>query len=88
MPKLDRWLVASKMVVVFDAELLRGILDVGATIGGGWCQVHQHVCVNARNKERIEAMLKERGFDVAPVGDKAFVHPEFQGRHEQGVPQA
>ncbi|MEW6754211.1 MAG: hypothetical protein AB1505_25000 [Candidatus Latescibacterota bacterium] len=35
MPKLDRWIVASRMVEVLDRDTIRRILDLGGQIGGG-----------------------------------------------------
>ncbi len=67
MPKLDRWLIASKMVEVIDKETLTQILNAGGQIGGGWCQIHQHVCVNPNNVEIIEKMLLDKGFTVCPA---------------------
>ena len=76
MPKLDRWLIASKMVTVLDGETVRAIMDMGGHIGGGWCEVHQHVLVNVKNKEKIEALLDAKGFTVSAVSDRRVVHPE------------
>jgi translation initiation factor 1 (eIF-1/SUI1) len=74
MPKCERWIVAQKMVVVIDANILKEILDLGGQVGGGWCLVHQHIHVNPDNKEQIEKLLTEKGFDVAAVS--SCRHPE------------
>jgi hypothetical protein len=74
MPKLERWIVASKMVEVLDKETLSKVLDDGGQIGGGWNRVHQHVLVNADNKERIEKILIENGYEI--IGAENFQHPE------------
>ena len=41
MPKLERWIVASRMVNVLNKETINTILDIGGHIGGGWCEIHQ-----------------------------------------------
>lgn len=84
MPKLERWIVASKMVPVFDHETLKDIISLGGGIGGGWSQVHQHINVNADNKEKIEDLLRSRGYEISYIGDANVTHPEFFPRlHEQ-----
>jgi len=75
MPKLDRWIVASKMVEVFDRDTLKTLVQLGGQFGGGWCQVHQHICVNARNKEKIETLLAEKGYTVLPVSESKISYP-------------
>jgi|WetSurMetagenome_2_1015567.scaffolds.fasta_scaffold42302_2 hypothetical protein len=79
MPKLERWIVAQKMVPVLDSEILQKIISLGGHIGGGWCQIHQHINVNSENKEQIEQLLKEKGFEVAEAS--SIRHPE---REENG----
>ncbi len=76
MPKLEHWLVASKMLEVLDRETVQGILDLEGHIGGGWCEIHQHICVNSQNKERIEALLIEKGFTVSGASEHRVAHPE------------
>ena len=76
MPKLERWLIASRMVPVLDSETINTILELGGNIGGGWCEIHQHVCVNARNKERIEELLRAKGFTVSTPSEHRVHHPE------------
>ncbi len=77
MPQLQRWLIASKMVEVLDPEMVRAIVDQGGSIGGGWCEIHQHILVNAHNKESIEAMLCESGFTVSYPSEHRVSHPEM-----------
>jgi len=85
MPKLERWIVASKMVPIFDQETLKEIVALGATIGGGWSQVHQHINVNSDNKEKIEELLQSRGYEVSNVCDRRLQHPEMEGmKHPHG----
>jgi hypothetical protein len=74
MPKLERWIVAQKMVQVLDAETIKRILELGGQIGGGWSLVHQHIYVTPANKEQIEALLKEKGLEIGNLSD--FRHPE------------
>jgi translation initiation factor 1 (eIF-1/SUI1) len=75
-PKLSRWLVASRQVEVIDRQTLRKILDLGGNIGGGWSQVHQHIGVNGDNKEKIEELLQKQGFTVTPADESPAMHPE------------
>jgi hypothetical protein len=82
MPKLERWIVAHKMIEILDHDILREILDSGGQIGGGWCQVHQHICVNKDNKERIEEMLQARGFTVTNPKDEHVYHAEYHQEHD------
>ncbi len=74
MPKLERWIVAQKMVQVIDPETIKKILDLGGQIGGGWSRIHQHVYVNPQNKEAIEKLLLDKGFDLSVPSD--IRHPE------------
>ena len=76
MPKLEHWVIASKMIEVLDQETTRTILDDGGQIGGGWCQVHQHICVNRHNKERLEQLLKDKGFTISGASEHRVAHPE------------
>ena len=78
MPKLERWIVAQKMVPVLDPETLNKIIALVGQIGGGWCQIHQHINVNADNKEQIERLLAEKGYEV--VDAAATRHPEAEAR--------
>jgi hypothetical protein len=79
MPKIDHWIVAKKMVAVLDEATMKEIIDLGGQIGGGWCQVHQHIHVNSENKEQIEKLLKDKGFDV--VTATSCRHPGTEGSH-------
>jgi len=81
MPKLQRWLIASKMIEVLDPDTIKTILDMGGQIGGGWCEVHQHVCVNRYNKEKIEELLVAKGFTVSAPQDRLIFHPDLQACH-------
>ena len=74
MPKCERWIVAQKMVEVLDAATIKKVLELGGQIGGGWNRIHQHICVNPENKERIEALLVEKGFEVLMTAE--LRHPE------------
>lgn len=83
MPKLQRWIVASKTIEVLDAETQNRVLALGGNLGGGWNQVHQHICVNHENKERIEEILREKGFEISEAEGHAIFHPEYYQAHEQ-----
>lgn len=82
MPKLQRWLVATKMVEVLDKDTLKAIIGLGGQIGGGWCEVHQHICVNQDNKEEIERILTEKGFTVTVPTDERVYHPDYHRAHD------
>ena len=71
----DRWIVASKMIPVFDNELLTKIANLGGSVGGGWCEVHQHVHVMPENKEAIEELLVRNGYKVLPPGGFPAARP-------------
>lgn len=76
MPKLEKWLVVSKMVPVLDSETLKEVVDLGAQIGGGWCEVHQHIHINPKNKEKIEEVLINKGYKICAPSDESVFHPE------------
>lgn len=82
MPKLQRWIVASKTVDVLDPETRNRILELGGNLGGGWSQVHQHICVNQENKERIEEILREKGFEISEPCAHTVFHPDYYQAHE------
>jgi len=82
MPKCERWIVAKKLVVVLDAATIKEIIDLGGQVGGGWCQVHQHIHVNPDNKEKIEKLLTDKGYEVDITS--SIRHPENEGVHEVG----
>ena len=84
MPKLERWIIASKMVEVLDRDTMMAVLRLGGQIGGGWCEIHQHVCVNQNNKEQIEDLLRSGGFTVTSVSDRQVAHPECHA-HETHI---
>jgi hypothetical protein len=75
MPKCERWVVAQKMVPVFNTETMKKILKLGGQVGVGWNRIHQHVCVSPDNKEAIEAILIADGFEVTATSD--IRHPEI-----------
>lgn len=78
MPKMERWIIASRMVQVLDRDTMGKILELGGQIGGGWCEVHQHVCVNQDNKERIEELLRNADYTVSYVSEHRILHPECE----------
>ncbi|MBN2714178.1 MAG: hypothetical protein JXR97_17295 [Planctomycetes bacterium] len=78
MPKLERWIIASKKVRVLDTELEREILGMGGVLGGGFSEIHRHILVNPENKEVIEEHLRAKGYTVLPGTDKEFFHPDTE----------
>ena len=64
MAKIEKWIIAARMVEVLDAETEKELINMGGLIAGGWCQVHQHIIVTPENKERIESYLREKGYQV------------------------
>lgn len=85
MPKLQRWLVATKVIDVIEPGTLEEIESLGGHVGGGWGEVHQHVCVNRDNKEAIERLLTEKGFRVTIPSDHSVYHPDYHKYHDQEV---
>lgn len=75
MPKLSRWIVAEKKIEIFNSETKKEIMSLGGHIGGGFDKVHQHIFVTPDNKEKIEKMLIDQGFEVSPA--ESADHPEF-----------
>ena len=51
--------------------MINAIEEIGGVVGGGWNEIHQHICVNKDNKEAIEAMLV--GVDQDKI--RSFFHP-------------
>ena len=81
MPKLHRWLIASKSIEVLDRETFETIEALGGHVCGGWTEVHQHICVNKDNKEKIEALLQEQGFTISVPEEHRIYHPEYHMAH-------
>lgn len=87
MPKMSRWIVARKMVAVFPQEVLKELVELGANLGGGWCQVHQHLHVNPENREKVIALLEAHGYrvdDVSPDHEVSGVPNHTQVRKSRG----
>ncbi len=78
MPKLEKWIVASRRVEAIDGETRAELVRLGGQIGGGWTEVHRHVLVNPENKEAIEALLRENGYQVCAASDKTLRHPDSE----------
>ena len=76
MARLERWIVASRLVPVLDEKTLMDIAALGANIGGGWCEVHQHIHITAENKEKVEQLLRDRGYTVVSATDPSVRHPD------------
>lgn len=77
MPKLERWIIASKEVEVLDEAAAAAIRDLGGKMGSSWGEVHQHICVTPYNKEKIEDLLKSAGFSIEYMSEKDVRHPEL-----------
>lgn len=84
MPKLERWLIASKKVDVLDRETQQQVQECGGQIGGGWYEVHVHICVNPQNKEQIEQLLEDKGIAVSAASDHTIIHPECMAHTHGG----
>jgi hypothetical protein len=82
MPKLERWIIAAKRTKVLAEETANAIANLGAVIGDGWYDTHQHVCVNPHNKEQIEEILRVAGYTVSYPSEKKTPHPEL---HPQDI---
>jgi hypothetical protein len=85
MPKLDRWLVASKVVDALDSDAVREIHALGGQIGGGWYEIHTHICVNQENKEKIEHLLQSQGLRISSASDEDIQHPECARKSAEAV---
>jgi hypothetical protein len=73
------------MVPVLDADTVKEIGQLGGGIGGGWCEVHQHIHVTPANKEQIEELLRSRGLTVLSATDPSIRHPDsgrFASQHD------
>ncbi len=82
MPKLHRWLIASKTVEVLDHATIESIEAHGGHVCGGWSEVHQHICVNKDNKETIEALLETQGFTISYPEEHRIYHPDYHVVHD------
>jgi general stress protein YciG len=78
MPKLEKWIVASRKVAALDKETRAEIDRLGGQVGGGWTEVHRHILVNPENKEAIEDLLRENGYEVSAASDKSLRHPDSE----------
>jgi len=71
MPRLQRWIVARKIVPVFSTETAKKLTDLGANLGDGDFNLHQIVNVNFRNREKVIELLIADGFSVTDAEDEA-----------------
>lgn len=83
MARLERWIVASRRVSVFDAETLEALTRLGANFGGVENRVHQYIHVTPNNKEAIEELLRGHGFEVVSSGDFASRDPSSDAGPEK-----
>lgn len=82
MPKLERWIIASKRIDMLGDDTRWRIELLGGQLGGGWDEVHQHICVNEHNKEAIERLLRAQGFTISTPAEHRVYHPECQIAHD------
>jgi|GEM_PF-1768179 len=58
-------IIASRMLAVLDPVTVQAILEAGGQIGGGWCEVHQHVHVHDDNVKRVAEILRAADIHVS-----------------------
>lgn len=83
MTKLERWIVASRKVKVFDDETRAELDALGVSPGGGWDEVHRHLHVTPENKEKVEELLRAKGYTVAGPSDPCVEHPDMHEPHHR-----
>ena len=66
-PENAQWLIASRMLPVLDKDTLKAVLETGGQIGGGWCEIHQHIRVDEHNREKVEEILHTENLIVFPA---------------------
>lgn len=57
-------IIASRMLAVLDPVTVQAILEAGAQIGGGWCEVHQHIHVDDSNVDKVTEVLRAADINV------------------------
>lgn len=67
MPKLKRWIVASKQLPVFPEELIKTLTEYGVGLAGSDTLVSQTMHVNAKNREQVIALLEKNGYSVKDI---------------------
>ena len=94
MPKLEHWIIAAKKVEALNTETAAAVAALGGVPEDGWYDTHQHVCVNAHNKEQIEEILRSAGYAVSGVSEGRVLHPElhpeyvYDARHDASAPES
>lgn len=93
MPKLEHWIIAAKKAEVLTKETADAIIRLGAVLGDGWYDTHQHICVNLHNKEQIEEILRTGGYAIFYASEKNTLHPElhpeevYDNSHDASKPE-
>jgi hypothetical protein len=70
MPKLNRWILAKKDCPAFSGELAKQLADLGANLGGGRFEICQVINVNAMNREKVIALLRQNGFTITDADEE------------------
>lgn len=69
MPKLNRWIKATKKVPVFSHDLVESLTSLGVALAGGEFTIEQTLHVNPHNREKVIALLLENGYEVHEPGE-------------------
>lgn len=64
-PENMHCIIASRMLAVLDPETVQAILEAGGQIGGGWCEVHQHIHVHGNNVDAVAKILRAADIHVS-----------------------
>jgi hypothetical protein len=67
MPKLHRWLKARKFLPVFSHQLQDELTALGVNMAGSDHEISETICVNAKNRETVIALLEQHGFIVEDI---------------------
>ena len=73
MPKLTRWLKASKEVPVFSHELSEKLSEMNVTFAGFSNTLVQNFHVNPKNKEKAVRLLEENGYKVEEIEQEPII---------------
>lgn len=65
----DRWIIASRIVPVLDAESQAAIAGMGGVIGGGNAEIRLHIHVSSDNRDAIESFLRSKGLTVSEASN-------------------
>lgn len=64
-PENMHCIIASRMIAVLDPVTVRAILETGGQIGGGWCEVHQHIHVDEDHVDAVAKVLRTADIHVS-----------------------